>query len=84
MQVVYNGVDYFSLIFESIIFNFFGLIGQLDGDGVVVYINGIMIIDLLLDMQYFMDKIVLIFQIDNVNYCSYILVISIKKDLMNY
>lgn len=84
MQAAYNGADHFSSTFESIIPNFFGSIGQPDGDGVVAYTNGTMITDSLLDMQYFMDKTVPTSQTDNANYRSYIPVTSTKKDLTNY
>jgi len=84
MQAAYNGADHFSSTFESIIPNFFGSIGQPDGDGVVAYTNGTMITDSLLDMQYFMDKKVPSAQTDNTNYRSYIPVTSTKKDLTNY
>ncbi|RRK09513.1 hypothetical protein D1831_12205 [Lactiplantibacillus garii] len=84
MQAAYNGADHFSSTFESIIPNFFGSIGQPDGDGVVAYTNGTLISDSLLDMQYFMDKKVPQSQTSNANYRSYIPVTSTKPDLKNY
>lgn len=84
MQAAYNGADHFSSTFESIIPNFFGSIGQPDGDGVVAYTNGTLISDSLLDMQYFMDKNVPTAQQSNANYRSYIPVTSTKPDLQNY
>ncbi|AVK62898.1 hypothetical protein C5Z26_01630 [Lactobacillus sp. CBA3606] len=84
MQAAYNGADHFSSTFESIIPNFFGSIGQPDGDGVVTYSNGTLITDSLLDMSYFMDKTVPTTQTDNDNYNSYIPVTSTKPDLQNY
>ncbi|KRO08379.1 hypothetical protein IV64_GL000462 [Lactiplantibacillus xiangfangensis] len=84
MQAAYNGADHFSSTFESIIPNFFGSIGQPDGDGVVAYTNGTLISDSLLDMQYFMDKNVPTSQKSNADYRSYIPVTSTKPDLQNY
>ncbi|ETY74496.1 YfhO family protein [Lactiplantibacillus fabifermentans] len=84
MQASYNGADHFSSTFESIIPNFFGSIGQPDGDGVVTYTNGTLITDSLLDMQYFMDKKVPTAQQNNANYNSYIPVTSTRTDLVNY
>lgn len=84
MQAAYNGADHFSSTFESIIPNFFGSIGQPDGDGVVTYSNGTLISDSLLDMQYFMDKKVPSSQTSNANYRSYIPVTSTKPDVQNY
>jgi len=84
LQAAYNGADHFSSTFESIIPNFFGSIGQPDGDGVVTYSNGTLITDSLLDMQYFMDKTVPSAQADNNNYNSYIPVTSTKPDLQHY
>lgn len=84
MQAAYNGADHFSSTFEKIIPNFFGSIGQPDGDGVVAYTNGTLISDSLLDMQYFMDKKVPTAQQSNTNYRSYIPVTSTKPDLTNY
>lgn len=84
MQAAYNGADHFSSTFESIIPNFFGSIGQPDGDGVVAYTNGTLMSDSLLDMQYFMDKKVPSSQTSNANYRSYIPVTSTKPDLQNY
>lgn len=51
-QVDYNVVDYFSLIMEFSVFSFVGLIGQFVGDGFIIYINGIELIDLLLGFKY--------------------------------
>lgn len=84
MQAAYNGADHFSSTFESIIPNFFGSIGQPDGDGVVTYSNGTLITDSLLDMRYFMGKNVPSAQADNTNYNSYIPVTSTKPDLTHY
>lgn len=84
MQAAYNGSDHFSSTFESIIPNFFGSIGQPDGDGVVAYTNGTLISDSFLDMQYFMDKKVPQAQAANANYRKYIPVTSTKPDVQNY
>ncbi|BDZ30756.1 YfhO family protein [Lactiplantibacillus sp. WILCCON 0030] len=84
MQAAYNGADHFSSTFESIIPNFFGSIGQPDGDGVVTYSNGTLITDSLLDMRYFMSKTIPKTQADNSNYNSYIPVTSTKPDLAHY
>ena len=84
MQAAYNGADHFSSTFESIIPNFFGSIGQPDGDGVVTYSNGTLITDSLLDMRYFMAKTIPASQSDNANYNRYIPVTSTKPDLAHY
>jgi len=84
MQAAYNGADHFSSTFESIIPNFFGSIGQPDGDGVVTYSNGTLITDSLLDMRYFMSKTIPQSQADNANYNRYIPVTSTKPDLVHY
>jgi len=84
LQAAYNGADHFSSTFESIIPNFFGSIGQPDGDGVVTYSNGTLITDSLLDMRYFMTKTIPSAEAANANYNSYIPVTSTKPDLQHY
>ncbi|VDG31274.1 hypothetical protein [Lactobacillus sp. CBA3605] [Lactiplantibacillus mudanjiangensis] len=84
LQANYNGGDHFSSTFESIIPNFFGSIGQPDGDGVVTYSNGTLITDSLLDMQYFMDKNIPSGVSNSENFNSYIPVTSTKPDLRYY
>ena len=50
----FNGGSYFSSALEKVIPDFFGQIGNPDGDNYITYANGTLISDGLLDMKYFM------------------------------